>query len=115
MKHTKSPLTTVSVDVEIRDRINAEAERLDLAQRQMVSRLMENYELHQQNENATGASPPVDMETIHELMEKVIKRDDRVIAFIKEQEKILLNPILTTVQSTDSRLEELIRILKNLD
>ena len=115
MKHTKSPLTTVSVDVEIRDRINSEAERLDLAQRQMVSRLMDIYDLHLQNENSAGSSPPVDMETIHELMEKVIKRDDRVIAFIKEQEKVLLNPILTTVQSTDFRLEELIRILKNLD
>ncbi len=115
MKQNKSPLTTVSVDADIRDRINAEAVRLDMSQRQMVGRLLEVYDLHQKNDNASGSSPPVDMQDVYEVLEKVLKRDDRVIAFIKEQEKVLLNPILSTVQGTDARLEQLVNILSNLE
>ena len=115
--HRNTPIktTTVSVDVAIRDHINEEADRLGLSQREMVARLIEAYV--QQQKMSDNSKPHVNDDLIKEIrdsLERVLKRDDRVIAFIKEQEKILLNPILNTVQATDTNLNQLIEILSNL-
>ena len=108
--------TTVSVDAAIRDFINQEAELLGLSQRKMISRLWELYEI--QKEKARSIEEP-DTETfikkIYDALEKVHKRDDRIIAFIKEQEKIFLNPTLNSVQTTESTLKELVNVLSNLE
>lgn len=113
MKASQTPLslTTVSVDTSVRDRINSEAVRLGLSQRQMVVRMVEAYDLSIQKSESAEAQ----VQDIYNVLEKVLKRDERIISFIREQEKILLNPILTCVQTTDARLSELINVLSNLE
>lgn len=108
MKTSKQSLslTTVSVDTSIRDRINSEAVRLGLSQRQMVTRMVEAYDLSQ-NEDANKPN-------LQEAIEKMLKRDERIISFIREQEKVLLKPILSSVQSTEAKMAQLIELLKNL-
>lgn len=113
MKTSQTPLslTTVSVDTSVRDRINSEAVRLGLSQRQMVGRMVEAYDLSIQKSESAEAQ----VQDIHSALEKVLKRDERIISFIREQEKVLLNPILTCVQTTEARLSELIKVLSNLE
>ena len=118
MKHKENfpKPTTVSVDQSARDYINNEADKLGLSQRQMIQRLVETYEnLKNSKAGTSNISPEEQISLIYECLEKVLKRDDRVVAFIKEQEKVLLNPILKGVQSTDARLNQLIEILTNLE
>lgn len=85
-------LTTVCVDTAARDFINEESERLSLPQREMVARMIVKY---QESVNRDKDSPPPEeqIEQIFEALKKVIGRDDRIVAFIKEQEKIFLQPI----------------------
>lgn len=118
MKHREklAKPTTVSVNQSARDYINEEADKLGLSQRQMIQRLVETYEnLKNSKAGATSLSPEEQISSIYECLEKVLKRDDRVVAFIKEQEKVLLNPILRGVQSTDAQLNQLVEILSNLE
>lgn len=105
--------TTVNVNVAVRDRINSEAERLGVSQRHMVSRMLETYELSLQRES-TGTSPPVDEKSLIEMLEKVLKRDDRIVAFIKTQEAEWLKPILTYVQRVEAEMRILINLIKQL-
>lgn len=109
--------TTVCVGVAERDYINGEADRLGLSQRQMVRRLAETYRNFLKALEAKGekSSEEISMKDMYENLDKVLKRDDRVVAFIKEQEKILLNPILKMVLDTEARLNQLIEILSNLE
>lgn len=109
--------TTVCVESTDRDAINEFAESLNLSQRQMVSRLVETYRASlSQKDSAMDAVPSeVILAAIQENLDKILKRDDRIVAFIKEQEKVLLKPILQTVQSTDSQLKLLNDILSNLE
>jgi predicted transcriptional regulator len=119
MSKTKEDIkaTTVCVDVAERDYINGEADRLGLSQRQMVRRLTETYRNFLKALEAKGekTSEEISLRDMYENLDKVLKRDDRVVAFIKEQEKILLNPILKTVLDTEARLNQLIEILSNLE
>lgn len=118
MKHIENlpKPTTVSVDQSARDYINEEADKLGLSQRQMIQRLVETYEnLKNSKAGASSLSPEEQISSIYKSLEKVIKRDDRIVAFIKEQEKILLNPILMSVQSTNAQLTQLVEILSNLE
>lgn len=89
-------LTTVCVDTATRDFINEESERLSLPQRETISRMIEKY---QSTINCNKGSPPPEEQItqINEALKKVIARDDRIVAFIKEQEKVLLTPILNGV------------------
>lgn len=112
----KTKNTTVSVTTEARDKINQLAEDQNLSQREMVTRIIESYQRENGGDRVpSGMDPPNMMQMISENLDKVIKRDDRVIAFIKEQEKVLLNPILQTVQSMDARIKQLVTILSNLE
>lgn len=117
MPHNKTPVsaTTVSVDTSIRDEINKEAERLGLSQRQMVTRIFEAYSLGLKREKDTQAEDESILKDVYSSLEKVVKRDDRIIAFIKEQEKVLLTPILSSAQNTEARVNTLIEILSNLE
>ena len=120
MNNNKNPsqnTTTVCVDTVTRDRVNEEAERLGLSQRQMIQRLLESYET-QLNLSSEQSDIQVEEELIKKIydsLDKVIKRDDRIVAFIKEQEKVLLNPILNTVQAIDANLNQLVEILSNIE
>lgn len=116
LKSKENKLTTVSVDAAIRDIINQEADRLGLSQRQMVSRLWETFKLQQEKARSPDKPDTEDLiEGIYEALEKVLKRDDRIIAFIKEQEKIFLNPLLNNSQSTTETLKQLVEVLSSLE
>lgn len=108
----KTKQTTVSVDAETRDAINIEAEKLGLSQRGMVQRLIERY---LQQENSSRASPSLSNDDIGKKIDRILQRDDRIVAFIKEQEKMFLTPILESVISTDARISQLVDVLSNLD
>lgn len=117
MKPKEKPTTTVCVECADRDAIKEFADGLNLSQREMVTRLVETYRASlERQDNAAGNGPPEDiLAALQEGLDKVLKRDDRVVAFIKEQEKVLLKPILTTVQSTESQIKLLNEILSNLE
>ena len=117
MKPKEKPTTTVCVECADRDAIKEFADGLNLSQREMVTRLIESYRATlERQDNAAGIGPPEDiLAALQEDLDKVIKRDDRIVAFIREQEKVLLKPILQTVQSTDSQLKLLNEILSNLE
>lgn len=113
----KKQTTTVNVECDDRDEINKLAEHLDLSQRQMVSRLIESYrDTVSKLDETSSHNPPNDiLERLAEDMEKVLKRDDRIVAFIREQEKNLLKPILQGVLSNDAQIKLLNNILSNLE
>ena len=115
LENNRKP-TTVSVDAAIRDFINQEAELLGLSQRKMISRLWELYEI-QKEKDRSSEEPNTEaiIKRMYDSLEKVLKHDDRIIAFIKEQEKIFLNPTLNSVQTTESTLKELVNVLSNLE
>jgi len=117
MKPKQKPTTTVCVECTDRDAIKELADGLNLSQRQMVTRLIETYHASiNRKENVEGASPPESvLAALQEGLDKVLRRDDRVVAFIREQEKVLLKPILQTVQSTESQIKLLNEILSNLE
>ena len=117
MKLKDKSTTTVCVESADRDAINEFAESLNLSQRQMVTRLIETYRASlERQDNAAGTGPPEDVfASLQEDLDKVLKRDDRIVAFIREQEKVLLKPILQTVQSTDAQIKLLNEILSNLE
>lgn len=108
--------TTVSVDATVRDFINQEAERLGLSQRQMVARLCDSFQLNQKKARAPDGEDTTDViEKLYESLKKVLKRDDRIVAFIKEQEKVFLNPMLNSSQNTEAILKQLVDVLSNLE
>lgn len=88
--------TTVCVDAAVRDFLAAEGESLGLSQRQVVNHIVNAYK-HRKDNPSEGIG------------------DERIISFMKQQEKMLLSPILKTTQSVDSRLNVLVDILKELD
>ena len=87
------------------------AERLGLSQRQIIARMVEAYDLSLKNEERQA----FEAQDIFDALDKVLKRDDRVVAFIKEQEKVLLKPILSSIQTTEARINQLVKILSNLE
>ena len=109
--------TTVSVDAATRERINTEAARLGLNQRDMIQRLVEGYDLAKQQAGDAGEQPDSQtlLQQVNETLAKVLQRDDRLVSFMREQEKTLLNPILQAAQSTESRLKVLVDILTEME
>ncbi len=118
MRQKEKPTTTVCVECVDRDAINEFADKLDVSQRQMVTRLIETYRasLEHPRKTDTGVGPPEDILTsIRDELDKVLKRDDRIVAFIKEQERVLLKPILQSAQTTEEQIKLLNDILSNLE
>lgn len=114
MKKNKVQATTVSVDVVVRDYINKQAEDLGISQREMVARIVDSFKISAASVRDGTESDEI-LEVIKSSIDKVLKRDDRVIAFIKEQERIFLTPILQGVQSTSAEFNQLIQVLSNLE
>lgn len=108
--------TTVCVDASIRDAINLEAEHLELSQRQMVRRLWETFQLQKERARSPNEQDPEEvLKGIYDALQKVLARDDRVIAFIREQEKVFLNPTLNNTQAIEKALKQLIKVISDLE
>lgn len=117
MESTKDNVktTTVCVDTSVRDVIAAEADRLGLSQRQTIERIVEAYDLARHQKDSDSSTGDGVLQQVLDAVEKMLQRDERIIAFLKEQERILLNPILETAKSTDVRIKVLVELLKELD
>lgn len=113
MENNQGFITTVSVYSYDRDYINHLSEEIGLSQKRIVSMLVEAHK----SLKLAPAEPPnkEQFDKIVEILEKLIKRDDRVIAFIKEQESVLLKPIFSNTEHIDQRMNQLISILSNLE
>lgn len=107
--------TTVCVDTTVRDFIAAEADQLGLSQRQMIQRIVEAYDLARHQKGSESSTGDGVLQQVLDAVEKMLQRDERIIAFLKEQERILLNPILETAQSTDVRIKVLVELLKEFE
>ncbi len=112
MTKNKIPTTTISVDTKARDWVNAEAERLGIPQRQVITLLIEECDISRKK--AKGESPEAKIDSLHDSLREVLRRDERIIAFIREQERSILSPILNTSISIDARVNELINLLKDI-
>lgn len=107
-------LTTVCVDTATRDFINEESERLSLPQRETISRMIEKYQSFI-NFNKDSPPPEEQIVQINEALKKVIARDDRIVAFIKEQEKVFLTPILNGVLEGVEWTKSIMNYLKQFE
>jgi hypothetical protein len=117
----KRKTTTVSCDESTRAFIAAEAERTGRLQREVLARMVEVYQLDQKRSATKKAEEDVRKKSALELfadikdtLDKNIKRDDQTIAFIKTQESKILSPMSQKIESCESLLNELVRILSNL-
>lgn len=117
MKRTtnKRKTTTISCDESAREFIATEAKRTGRLQREVLAEMISVYKL-QQKRSATKAAEPqvpvvpgtINMDFLKDELSKVITKDmNRVISFIKEQEKIYLTPIANNVKSIKEQLENL--------
>ena len=115
--------TTVSCDESTRKFIAAEAERLGIPQREVLSRLVESYR-HSHKRSATSAAEPqgnlepssINQTALEDRLSKVITKDvNRVIGFIQQQEKSYLTTILKNSNDSKAAIEKLIQSLDNFD
>ncbi|MBQ6953196.1 MAG: hypothetical protein IJP81_04735 [Bacteroidales bacterium] len=105
--------TTISAYSTDRDFINRQCDEIGISQKRVVALLVQAYKEYGQKDTN---SPYKELaEKVQETLDKLLKRDDRVIAFIKEQERVLLKPILENTQITDAQLKQLVSILANLE
>ena len=88
--------TTVCVDAAVRDFLAAEGESLGLSQRQVLNHIVDAYK-KRKDDPSEGSG------------------DERIISFMRQQEKMLLTPILNTTMAVDSRLKVLIDIPKEIE
>lgn len=94
-KHTNKPHMTVSVSEEDRDAINRLSRELDLPQRRVVSLLINNY-------SSAHDPPDKTVTAVQQSRDQILKRIDSLIAIIRDQEKNLFRPTLTSCQNTYS-------------
>ena len=117
MKDTanKRKTTTLSCDKSTREFVAAEAERLGLTQRAVLARMVESYR-HAQKRSATKTDEPkivsipgtVDINALKNDLSKVMKDNvSRMIAIVKEQEKLFLTPLVKDVETIKTQLENL--------
>ena len=106
---------TISVEPADRETINRISREYDIPQRKVVSLLLEKY---QNSLNQSSGKSPQEIQVlkaVEESRDQILKRMDTVLSFIREQEKVLLKPILVNDQNTYSFLKSGINeILTNL-
>lgn len=110
MKTTKKrKTTTVSCDESTRQFIAAEAERTGLLQRQVLAQMVEHYKRY-----ATENCKKKDTvnEDLYNIEKKITAEVNRVIGFIKEQEKVYLKDILQQVRNNGYLVKKQISILE---
>lgn len=98
--HKRPSHQTVTVEPGDREAINRLAQELDIPQRKVVSLLLDVY-----NKSQPHSPPDQVIEAITDSRDQIIKRIDTVISFIKEQEKVLLKPMLSNDQVIYSLLK----------
>ncbi len=113
----KNKTTTLNVEVRDRDYVNQVAKELDMSQRKVVSVILEKYRTLQ----AGGSVNSVEefIKIIKEEIESASKRNekaiDRIIGFIREQDKLFHNPQQQDIKAVKQLLQLQTELLSNLE
>lgn len=117
----KRKTTTVSCDESTRQFIASEAERTGKLQREVLAQMVKVYQQDQQRSAKKKKEEAQELRNANEILaaidtklEKLTKRDDVVIGYIKEHEKLYGSPTLDKMKNCETRLGQLISILQNL-
>lgn len=116
----KRKTTTISCDEAAREFIAAEAERTGRLQREVLAEMISIYKQQQdcfaakQREQEIRKKNALELFfDIKETLDKNIKHDDQVIAFIKTQETKILSPMSIKIDKCESLLNTLVGILQS--
>ena len=119
---TKEKHTTVSCDESTHRFIADEAKRTNSNQRKVLARMVKVYQRDQQRSAKKKKEEAQELRTANEILaaideklNKLTKRDDVVIGYIKEHEKLYSSPTLEKTKKCETHLEQLISILQNLN
>ena len=115
----KRKTTTLSCDESTREFIAAEAKRTGKLQRQVLADIVSAYRLQQKRSATKTAKSETsevpgcfDFAALEKKLSIVITKDvNRVIGYIKEQEKIYLKPIFKQVKDNGTLIQEQINEL----
>ena len=117
----KRKTTTLSCDKSTREFVATEAARTGLLQREILARMVEVYQLDQKRSATKKKDDLEDLRSAKQIftaidkkLDKAIKRDDVVLAFIKTHESELSSPTLDRVKNCEMLLNQLVSILQNL-
>lgn len=105
MESNKKPNTTIAISQQDLKRLESFVRKKGLSKKEFITVSLDFFE-------RTGLDP-VKHESPKAELEKVIKRIDQIIAFIKTQEKETIRPSFEAIVSSEERIKnDLSKILK---
>lgn len=93
----KDTITTVSIDSETGVKLDRLAKSNNLSKKALLSLMLDYFEKYGIN--------PAEHESPAQEMQKLIKRVDQIVGFIKVQEKDLIRPLVASVSMTEERIK----------
>ena len=90
-------ITTVSIDSETGAKLDRLAKSNNLSKKALLSLMLDYFERYGIN--------PAEHESPAQEMQKMIKRVDQIVGFIKVQEKELIRPLVASVSMTEERIK----------
>lgn len=93
----KDTITTVSIDSETGAKLDRLAKSNNLSKKALLSLMLDYFERYGIN--------PAEHESPAQEMQKLIKRVDQIVGFIKVQEKELIRPLVASVSMTEERIK----------
>ena len=93
----KDTITTVSIDSETGAKLDRLAKSNNLSKKALLSLMLDYFEKYGIN--------PAEHESPAQEMQKLIKRVDQIVGFIKVQEKDLIRPLVASVSMTEERIK----------
>lgn len=93
----KDTITTVSIDSETGAKLDRLAKSNNLSKKALLSLMLDYFEKYGIN--------PAEHESPAQEMQKLIKRVDQIVGFIKVQEKELIRPLVASVSMTEERIK----------
>ncbi|MGL5318664.1 MAG: BfmA/BtgA family mobilization protein [Bacteroidales bacterium] len=93
----KDTITTVSIDSETGAKLERLAKSNNLSKKALLSLMLDYFEKYGIN--------PAEHESPAQEMQKLIKRVDQIVGFIKVQEKELIRPLVASVSMTEERIK----------
>jgi clindamycin resistance transfer factor btgA len=93
----KDTITTVSIDSETGAKLDRLAKSNNLSKKALLSLMLDYFERYGIN--------PAEHESPAQEMQKMIKRVDQIVGFIKVQEKELIRPLVASVSMTEERIK----------
>lgn len=105
MESTKKPNTTIAISQQDLKRLESFVRKKGLSKKEFITVSLDFFE--------RNGLDPVKHESPKAELEKVIKRIDQIVAFIKTQEKETIRPSFEAIVSSEERIKnDLSKILK---